>query len=118
MPVTFNEEKLYTEIGKRIRSFRKKKRLTQAELAELAKLKRTSITHIENGNQNSPLHVVMAICNALEIEISDLIPRVDEFFGPKINRVEIINVGTESKYVSESIATVLKKLEIDLNQRS
>lgn len=114
MSAILNENVFYTEIGKRIKSFRKKKRFTQAELAEIANLQRTSITHIENGNQKSPLHVVIAICYALEIEMADLIPNIEEFCAPKVNRIKQFNVGTEAKYVSESIAAVLDKIETEL----
>lgn len=53
------------EVGVRIAERRKKKNLTQEELAELVGLKRTAITRIELGNTNFGLLTLKGISEAL-----------------------------------------------------
>lgn len=75
-----DERRLFKEVGQKIRQLREaqtggRARLTQAELAEMVGLERTSITNIERGNQKVPLHVLYRICEALRAPISDVMPR-------------------------------------------
>ena len=74
-----DERRLFREVGQRIRQLREaqtgsRARLTQAELAEMVGLERTSITNIERGNQKVPLHVLYRICEALRASIGDVMP--------------------------------------------
>jgi DNA-binding XRE family transcriptional regulator len=76
-----DERRLFKEVGQKIRQLREaqtggRARLTQAELAEMVGLERTSITNIEKGNQKVPLHVLYRICEALRAPISDVMPSV------------------------------------------
>jgi len=77
-----SEERLYAGLGQRIRSFREGKngagRMTQAELAQLVGLERTSITNIEKGTQKVPLHVLYRMCEIFKIDISAALPSVEE----------------------------------------
>lgn len=74
---------LYVQIGKSIQDLRraKKPKLTQAGLAELLGVTRTSITNIEKGRQRVPLHMLYTLCAKLSVQISDVIPAVDEVLG-------------------------------------
>lgn len=67
-----NEEFL-KKIGLQIAERRKKKNLTQQELAELVGLKRTAITRIELGNTNFGLLTLKAISEALGTPVAKLI---------------------------------------------
>lgn len=73
-------DRLYRSIGKNIRDLRKGKRpaLTQAELADFLGITRTSITNIEKGNQRIPLHLLYILCSKLSVEISEVIPSVED----------------------------------------
>jgi len=78
-----DERRLFREVGQKIRQLREtqtgsRARLTQAELAEMIGLKRTSITNIERGNQKVPLHVLYRICEALRASIADVMPGTAE----------------------------------------
>jgi len=77
-----DEKRLYQALGERIRRLREsrsgERRMTQAELARLVGLERTSITNIERGNQKVPLHVIYRVCEALGITITDALPSVIE----------------------------------------
>jgi transcriptional regulator with XRE-family HTH domain len=71
-----NSEDLYKEIGQRIRCVREERKLTQAELAAVVLLTRTSITNIEHGRQKLLLHTLYDIAAALAVEPCNLLPEV------------------------------------------
>ncbi len=77
---TIDVDRLYRRIGKAIHDLRqaKKPRLTQAALAELLGVTRTSITNIEKGEQRIPLHLLYMLCAKLSVQISDVIPVVED----------------------------------------
>jgi len=61
------------EIGRKIRIIRKRKGLSQEELAELAKINLRTIQRIEN-NANEPSGKTLSLlCEALEINIEELV---------------------------------------------
>jgi DNA-binding XRE family transcriptional regulator len=81
-----DERRLFREVGQKIRQLREgqtggRARLTQAELAEMVGLERTSITNIERGNQKVPLHVLYRICEALRAPVSDVMPLIADVQG-------------------------------------
>ncbi|WP_367391884.1 helix-turn-helix domain-containing protein [Lewinella sp. LCG006] len=69
---------LYNWIGNEVSKLRRKKRLSQAKLAELTGLSRSSVSNIEKGRQQSPLHVLWQIAEVLGVPITDIIPTNNE----------------------------------------
>jgi transcriptional regulator with XRE-family HTH domain len=69
-----HQEGLYKAVGQRIRRIREERQLTQAELASLVSLTRSSITNIEQGRQKLLLHTLYDIATALAVKPSDLLP--------------------------------------------
>lgn len=74
-----DEERLYKALGAQLRKLRDgasgtSGRLTQADLANMVGLERTSITNIEKGNQKVPLHVLYKICEALGVSVDQVLP--------------------------------------------
>lgn len=63
----------YEKIGMRIRSFRQRKGLSQEQLAELADISVTHMSHIETGNTKLSLPVFVAIAEALHIRTDELL---------------------------------------------
>lgn len=59
--------------GKRIREVRKGKGISQERLAEIAGIDRSYMGNIERGEKNITLKKAYEICDALEIEIQDLV---------------------------------------------
>ncbi len=104
-----NEDALYEQIGKRLKTLRlgdKNRQLTQEKLADSVSLERTSITNIEAGKQRVPLHVLYELCNALNIEISEVLPRYSEIsVEPK---PETVTLGDLSYSVSSQIADLVR----------
>jgi len=71
-----SQRELYLQLGKRIREARKDAGLTQAELASLISLSRTSVTNIELGRQHILLHTLYDMASALGREVRDLMPEM------------------------------------------
>lgn len=68
---------LYIALGKRIRAVRRGALLTQAQLASILHLSRTSVTNIEKGRQQILVHTLYAIAMGLGVGVSELLPESD-----------------------------------------
>ena len=60
-------KKFYEQFGLNVVYSRKKKRLTQMKLAELADIDRSHISAIELGNVGVSFDVIFKLCEVLEI---------------------------------------------------
>ena len=64
--------KVNEKLGKRIRKFRKEKKLSQEVLAERVGLHYTTISRIERGVSNPPVQTINKIAKALKVSLSEL----------------------------------------------
>ncbi len=62
----------YAAIGKRIKTVRQKRHLTQEKLAEIADISIPYLSNIENANTSVGLNVLMSIANALGVSLDEL----------------------------------------------
>ena len=67
------KEKISIKFGKRVRDFRKYKKLSQQELADLANMHRTYISMIERAEKNISLYGIKRLADALEMKVTELI---------------------------------------------
>lgn len=67
-------DKLYAEIGWRMRSARKALRLTQAQVADQAGIDFSFYGQIERGRNIPSVRTLMAIARALGVEPGELLP--------------------------------------------
>lgn len=63
---------LYEKFGLDVVYYRKRKRLTQLQLAELVDIDRSHISAIELGNVGVSLDVIFRLCEVLEITPKEL----------------------------------------------
>lgn len=63
--------------GKRVREMRKSKGISQERLAEMAGIARSYMGNIERGEKNITLKKAYEICDALDVEIQDLVQGSD-----------------------------------------
>ena len=63
---------LYEKFGLKVVYYRKRKRLTQLQLAELVDIDRSHISAIELGNVGVSLDVIFRLCEVLEITPKEL----------------------------------------------
>ena len=59
--------------GRRVREVRKGKGISQERLAEMADIDRSYMGNIERGEKNITLKKVYDICDALKVEIRELV---------------------------------------------
>ncbi|WP_158516321.1 MULTISPECIES: helix-turn-helix transcriptional regulator [Pandoraea] len=84
-----DDQLLYKTIGSKVRELRENAadgRKTQAELAELVGLERTSITNIEKGTQKVPLHVLYRICSVFDVPLNEMLPVLEQVQQPTVER--------------------------------
>jgi transcriptional regulator with XRE-family HTH domain len=63
-------------IGLRIKEIRKRRGITQAQLAEMTDLSVPYISYLENGKKKISLETLIRMCNALEVTLDDLLAGV------------------------------------------
>jgi len=68
---------LAIELGNRIRYYRKQKRLSQEELAELCDFHPTYIGQLERGEKNATLESVNKLSHGLGISLDELLKDID-----------------------------------------
>lgn len=63
----------YSGLGKRIKTFRTKKNLTQEYIAKKCEVGETHISNIETANAKVSLQTLVCIANVLEVGMDDLL---------------------------------------------
>ncbi len=103
---------LYLIIGERIKSLRIKKGLSQTELSDkIPKIGRTSISNIENGYQQPPLHVLYLICNRLDVDLQSILPAYSEIQKEvELSSKDDVHRYLEKEDVDQKIKEFLEKL--------
>lgn len=84
-----NEPELYSKIGELVRMAREKAGWTQADLAKLSGLTRTSITNLEAGNQRIRVHTLLNIAQALGVPPGALLP-------PSVNEKRAVKTNVDA----------------------
>ncbi|WP_285009626.1 helix-turn-helix domain-containing protein [Pedobacter faecalis] len=69
------QTEFYERIGERIKEARKVQEMNQDVLANTLGISRVSLVNIEAGKQRVPLHVLIDICEALNVSMNDLVPQ-------------------------------------------
>jgi len=60
------------ELGKRLRSIRLRRKLTQVDLEIKTGINNGDISRIENGQKNLEFYTLVKLADALEVELTDL----------------------------------------------
>lgn len=71
-------QKVYREIGSRIKAIRTALKLTQAEVAERAGIDASFYGQLERGANTPSLRTLFAVAAVLRVEPAELIPRADK----------------------------------------
>lgn len=66
------EFELYEILGKKIKTIRLQKKISQTTLAEQSNLPKASMSRIESGQSNPTVKTLARICKALNVQLSDL----------------------------------------------
>lgn len=98
----------YKGIGKRIRAARERKGLKQHNLAALAEVAATNISHIERGVAKVSLPTLLKIANALEVSM-------DELLCDSLTKSNHIYSNKIAEIVEKSSAKEVRVMEETLN---
>jgi transcriptional regulator with XRE-family HTH domain len=116
-----DHQKLYAFIGERIRQIREthSPRMSQQDLAEILKLKRTSVTNIERGNQKPTLDALYLLCEHFGLKLDSILPAVADVTAKEKPREErSVTVGGTSHEVGTMTASLVEKLRPTARSRS
>ncbi len=96
-------------IGRRLKSLRKAKRLTQDQLGESASLSSKYLSRIELGLENPTLDVFIRLANALDVSLSEIF-RVDHEEHDSDKLRALLNALTKNAD-EKSMKTVVKLVQ-------
>lgn len=108
--------KISEVLGQRIRYYRKKMKLSQEELAELADLHPTYIGQLERGEKNASIETIYKISIALQIPLIQLLEKIDEYPSSTFPQNTITDISLNSENIPLQ-AYELFSLESVENQR-
>lgn len=105
-------------IGKRIRDIRKKRKLTQADLAKLADIHAPNISELENGKTQMQLLTFIRIVEALQVSADEVlranVPSVNEIYQAEC--IELLRDCTPSEM--EAIKKIIREFKISLRSEA
>lgn len=71
------ESSTRSDVGSRIREWRLRRELSQAEVARLAGITQASLSNYENGKRDLPLTTLLGVARALNVSVGDLLDLPD-----------------------------------------
>lgn len=86
------------------------KKKTQAQLAKILGLERTSIANIEAGKQKPPLHVIYRFCEHYGVPLDSVLPPVGAVRISTEKDAQAVEFGGETYAIPAQAATALEKL--------
>ncbi|MSQ30975.1 MAG: XRE family transcriptional regulator [Dehalococcoidia bacterium] len=66
-----------SDVGQRLREWRLRRELSQAEVAHLAGITQASLSNYENGKRDLPLTTLLGVAGALNVSVGDLLDLPD-----------------------------------------
>ncbi|MDE7477869.1 MAG: helix-turn-helix domain-containing protein [Lachnospiraceae bacterium] len=95
----------YKDLGRRLKDERKKKNITQEQLAEMVDCSCAHISHIETGNTIPSVEILIAIINKLGISsdaiLCDSVDKADHVYKDELNELLMDCSENEVKYIVE-----------------
>lgn len=105
--------RLYLELGIRVRRIREARGIRQEDLASKIGVSRSSIANIERGQQFAPVHVLLGLAEALDVEMKELLPTHAELVALVDASREVpklVNIGGESSLMTREVVQLVGKL--------
>ena len=106
--------KLSSEIGKRIRGYRTRLKLSQEELADKCRLHPTYIGQLERGEKNATIESVNKVAEGLNIPLSTLFENIEQtaltektVAGEAYDLIQTLPTDSQEK-ILEIIKTILE----------
>ncbi|ODT03000.1 MAG: hypothetical protein ABS52_11210 [Gemmatimonadetes bacterium SCN 70-22] len=105
--------RLYLEMGARVRQRRETLKKTQDELAGDVGISRSSIANIERGQQHAPVHVLLGLAEALDVDMAALLPTHAELVAlvdASRDVPKLVNIAGESSQLPPDVVQFLGTL--------
>lgn len=100
------------DVGKRIKSLRMSKGISQEDLAYKANLDRTYITYVENAKKNVTIETLYKITQALEISLSDFFDIEETNNNEILKKVEfnlsLNDLVVNNTYTNKELSSIFK----------
>lgn len=104
----------YGALGRRIKETRKKKKLTQMQLAELAGMEPNNLSHIERGLSKGSVQSLVNIATSLGITLdsllADSLPEERNFYLGEISRELQSCSSQELRVVEATVKSLVESL--------
>ncbi|HBR81506.1 MAG TPA: transcriptional regulator [Enterococcus sp.] len=95
--------------GALLKEYRKKKGLTQVQLAE-GICEQATVSNIENKNTSPGINILSALCKKLNVEISDILVETEEDkIRKKLSEIQSLNAVSKYKESYEILQTIDQK---------
>ncbi len=107
------ENSTRTDVGQRIRAWRLRRELSQAEVARLAGITQASLSNYENGKRDLPLTTLLGVTRALNVSLGDLLdmPDVivvrDSVLGRAVEQLQVRVPAGVGTYAASYLVTCL-----------
>ena len=112
---TIDMETIAEIFGKRVRSLRKQRGLSQEKLSELCDLHPTYIGQIERGEKNASLETIMSLCKGLDVPPSLLFENIGAS-GEKTIPGDIYDIIIEmSENEQKAVYDIIKSIKAIIN---
>jgi transcriptional regulator with XRE-family HTH domain len=105
--------RLYEVMGVRVRSRRAALRMRQEDLAAAARISRSSVANIERGQQQPPVHVLLALADALGLEMSALLPtraELEAHLSAPHKVPKLVSIGGVSSLMTEQLGRLVGQI--------
>lgn len=77
MTLDIEQRAMRSEVGQRIRDWRQRREMSQAEVARVAGITQASLSNYENGKRDLPLSTLLGVSAALNVSLGDLLDLPD-----------------------------------------
>lgn len=95
--------------GALLKEYRKKKGLTQVQLAE-GICEQATVSNIENKNMSPGINILSALCKKLNVEISDILVETEEDkIRKKLSEIQSLNAVSKYKESYETLQKIDQK---------
>ncbi|WP_165501693.1 helix-turn-helix domain-containing protein [Pedobacter frigiditerrae] len=101
----------YKKLGGLIRSARKNAKYKQEFLAMELGLTRTSLVNIEHGNQKIQLHVLLDLARIINVEVTELLPKLENDKSLDLNSKFEVNLSKEIEQKFDDRDLAMQKLK-------
>jgi DNA-binding XRE family transcriptional regulator len=114
--MALSEDKLYSEIGKKIYKIRIGAGIKQEMLADYLELSRVSIVNIEKGRQRPSIFLLLKIADIFKVNYTELIPSNDIITNSGID-FDVPSMITHTRGISnlttQSLKGFIKSIKTD-----